>query len=50
MDDEVKETSGFFERCQHASMDSYYSYLVLWHDAVSAVGAGATVDTTPTST
>lgn len=49
MDEEVKEASGFFEGLRHASMDSYYAYLVeLWHDAVSAVGAGPTVDTTHT--
>lgn len=48
-ENDEEERARFFERVKFRSMDSYYAYMVqLWHGAVSAVGAGPTVDTTAT--
>eukprot|EP00177_Eucheuma_denticulatum_P006813 GFKZ01012392.1.p1 GENE.GFKZ01012392.1~~GFKZ01012392.1.p1 ORF type:complete len:636 (-),score=58.26 GFKZ01012392.1:562-2469(-) len=48
-DNDEEEQTAFFQKIKFTSMDSYYAYMVqLWHGAISAVGAGPTVDTTAT--
>lgn len=49
LDKDDQESQSLFESFRFTSMDSYYAYMVeLWQDAVRAVGAGPTVDTTAT--